>query len=230
MSFNFQEGEIILIDKPLQWTSFDVVGKLRFLMQKKYGQKFKVGHAGTLDPLATGLLVICTGNKTKEIEKFQESDKEYIATLMLGKTTPSFDLETDIDNIFPVNHITREMAEEKLKLFLGEKKQVPPLFSAKLINGRRAYKYARKGDKVELKPNTIFIKTIELLDFSMPIVKIKVICSKGTYIRALVRDIGIALGSGAHLIGLRRTASGQFNVNQADTIKSFSEKLNAIII
>lgn len=228
MSFNFQEGEILLIDKPLLWTSFDVVGRLRVLMQKKYGQKFKVGHAGTLDPMATGLLIICTGKKTKEIEKLQGCDKEYIATLELGKTTPSFDRETEVDHIYPINHITTALIEESLKNFIGTIDQIPPLFSAKFINGKRAYEYARKGHVIEMEPNKVSIKSIEILEFSSPNLKLKIVCSKGTYIRSLARDIGASLGSGAYLIGLRRTASGEFKIDEADTIESFSEKLNSL--
>jgi tRNA pseudouridine55 synthase len=230
MGYNFEQGEVICIDKPLNWTSFDVVGKLRGLLKYKFGVKFKVGHAGTLDPLATGLLIICTGKMTKQIDKIQASEKEYIATIELGKTTPSYDLETEVDNTFPVNHITRELVEEKLKLFLGEIDQVPPIFSAKFINGKRAYELAREGKKIELEANKVVIKELDIIDFQLPVLKIRVVCSKGTYIRSLAHDIGKALQSGAHLVALRRTASGQFKVEDADTIESFSEKINAISV
>ncbi len=225
--FHFTEGEVLLFDKPLDWTSFDVVRKIRstishFLKVKK----IKVGHAGTLDPKATGLLIICTGRKTKEIEKFQAGEKEYIADIFLGATTPSFDRETETDKEFPTKHITTELINEVLKQFIGKQEQIPPAFSAKRVNGQRAYKNARKGIDVELKPSLIEINEIELLNFNLPELQIRVKCGKGTYIRALARDIGQRLNSGAYLVGLRRTQIGAFNVNEAMTIDDFKIRID----
>lgn len=223
---DFIKGELILIDKPLNWTSFDVVKKIRRNIIIKLKQTgIKVGHAGTLDPLATGLMIICTGKLTKEISKYQEYHKEYIATLKLGATTPSFDLETDIDKIYPVNHINEGLINKTLKEYTGELYQIPPSFSAKFINGIRAYKYARSGKEINLKPSRIFIKEINILKFELPILKIKVICSKGTYIRSLVRDIGNSLNSGAHLIKLIRTAIGKYNLDEAISVEDFERQL-----
>ena len=223
---DFIKGELILIDKPLNWTSFDVVKKIRRNIIIKLNQTgIKVGHAGTLDPLATGLMIICTGKLTKEISKYQEYHKEYIATLKLGATTPSFDLETDIDKTYPVNHINEGLINKTLKEYTGELYQIPPSFSAKFINGIRAYKYARSGKEINLKPSRIFIKEINILKFELPILKIKVICSKGTYIRSLVRDIGNSLNSGAHLIELIRTAIGKYKLDEAISIKDFENQL-----
>ena len=186
---DFKEGEILYIDKPLKWTSFAVVNKLRYHISRKLGvKKIKVGHAGTLDPLATGVMIICTGKATKRIEEFQYHTKEYIATLQLGATTPSFDLEKEIDATYPTEHITREMVEEVLKKFIGTIEQVPPVFSACKVDGKRAYDLARKGDEVELKAKTLVIDDIELLECNLPEIKIRVVCSKGTYIRALPED------------------------------------------
>lgn len=187
--------------------------------------KLKVGHAGTLDPLASGLLIVCTGKATKKITSFQDQDKEYIAGILLGKTTPSFDLETEFDKEYSTSHISREKVEEVLKLFLGESDQVPPVYSAKYIDGKRAYEFARKGETVEMKPSKIHIHEIELVDFQIPEINIRVRCSKGTYIRSLVRDIGEKLDSGACMISLRRTAIGQHHVNNALTIEEFENKL-----
>ena len=215
---DFKEGEVLYIDKPLKWTSFAVVNKIRYHISRKLGvKKIKVGHAGTLDPLATGVMIICTGKATKRIEEFQYHTKEYIATLRLGATTPSFDLEKEIDATYPTGHITREMVEEVLKRFIGTIEQVPPVFSACKVDGKRAYDLARKGDEVELKAKTLVIDDIELLECNLPEIKIRVVCSKGTYIRALARDIGQALNSGAHLTGLIRTRVG--NVKQEDCMK-----------
>ena len=203
---NFKEGEVLYFDKPYRWTSFAVVNKIRYHISRKLGvKKIKVGHAGTLDPLATGVMIICTGKATKRIEEFQHHTKEYIATLQLGATTPSFDLEKEIDAVYPTEHITREAVEEALKKFVGTIEQIPPAFSACKIDGKRAYDLARKGDEVELKPKILVIDEIELLECNLPEIKIRVVCSKGTYIRALARDIGEALESGAHLTGLIRT-------------------------
>lgn len=206
---DFISGEILYINKPLNWTSFDLVRKLRYkLCRGLKVKKLKVGHAGTLDPLATGVMIVCTGRKTKLIESFQLQTKEYIATVRLGATTPSFDLETEIDNTYPTDHISRELVEEKLRAFIGRIEQVPPAYSACKVNGERAYNLARNGEEVELKPKVLVIDEIELLGYEPSCIKIRVVCSKGTYIRALARDIGLALGSGGHLIGLERTRVG----------------------
>ena len=212
---DFIEGEIIYIDKPLHWTSFRVVRVLRAkLCQKLKIKKLKVGHAGTLDPLATGVMILCTGKKTKQIERLQAETKEYIAQVMLGATTPSFDLETAIDAEYPTAHITKELVEEVLQQFIGTIEQVPPLFSAVKIEGRRAYDFARKNEDVELKPKLLVIDHIELISYNLPYVTIRVVCSKGTYIRALARDIGEALHSGAHLTGLTRTRVGEATIDK----------------
>lgn len=206
---DFITGEIIGIDKPLGWTSFDAVKRIRGAIQRRlHVKKFKVGHAGTLDPLATGVLIICTGRATRRIEELQNGDKEYVATIKLGATTPSFDLEKEIDAEYPWEHITREKIEEILPRFTGRIMQVPPIFSAVKVEGKRAYNLARKGKDVELKAKPLEIKEMEILDCSLPEVTLRIVCSKGTYIRALARDFGEALGSGAHLTGLRRTRVG----------------------
>lgn len=212
---DFKEGEILYFDKPLGWTSFKVVGHARYHICRYIGEKkLKVGHAGTLDPLATGVMIVCTGKATKRIEEFQGHTKEYVATIRLGATTPSFDLEHEIDATYPTEHITRQMVEDTLKQFVGSIEQVPPAFSACMVNGKRAYDLARKGQEVELKAKTLVIDEIELLEYTMPDIKVRVVCSKGTYIRALARDIGQALQSGAHLIALRRTRVGDVRVEQ----------------
>ncbi|MBU3837486.1 MAG: tRNA pseudouridine(55) synthase TruB [Candidatus Phocaeicola faecigallinarum] len=224
---DFKEGEILYIDKPLKWTSFAVVNKLRYHISRKMGvKKIKVGHAGTLDPLATGVMIICTGKATKRIEEFQYHTKEYIATLQLGATTPSFDLEKEIDATYPTEHITREMVEEVLKKFIGTIEQVPPVFSACKVDGKRAYDLARKGNEVELKAKTLVIDDIELLECNLPEIKIRVVCSKGTYIRALARDIGQALDSGAHLTGLIRTRVGDVKLEDCMKIEDFEQWLD----
>lgn len=221
------DGEILYFDKPLEWTSFDLVNKVRYMIKRKLGvKKFKIGHAGTLDPLATGVLVVCTGKATKRIEELQYQTKEYVATLRLGATTPSFDLEQEIDAEYPTEHITREMVEETLKSFLGEIQQIPPVYSAVKVNGKRAYDYARKGNEVELKPKLLVIDEIELLDCQLPYITIRVVCSKGTYIRALARDIGIALKSGAHLTSLRRTRVGDITVENCISLEEFQNMVN----
>lgn len=210
-------GEIICIDKPLGWTSFDAVKRVRgAILRRLRVKKFKVGHAGTLDPLATGVMIITTGRATKRIEELQAGVKEYVATMALGATTPSFDLETEIDATYPTDHITRELVEETLARFRGRIEQVPPAFSACKVEGKRAYQLARKGHDVELKAKTLVIDSIELLDFAPDSIRIRVACSKGTYIRALARDIGEALGSGAHLTALRRTRVGEYT--EADCV------------
>jgi tRNA pseudouridine55 synthase len=231
---DFISGEILYINKPLHWTSFNLVSKLRYKLCRQLGiKKLKVGHAGTLDPLATGVMIICTGKKTKLIESFQYQVKEYIATIRLGATTPSFDLETEIDNTFPIDHITQVLVEEKLKSFVGEIQQIPPAYSACKVNGERAYNLARNGEEVELKAKTLVIDEIELLEYSMPYIKIRVVCSKGTYIRALARDIGEALNSGGHLTGLIRTQVGDITLDkciEAEQIDEFIEnKISNII-
>lgn len=207
-------GEVFYLDKPLGWTSFDVVKRIRGKLHYRLGiKKLKVGHAGTLDPLATGVLIVCTGKMTKQIDELQAHVKEYVAEVTLGATTPSFDLETQIDATYPIDHITREQVEQVLQQqFVGSIKQVPPSYSACKVDGHRAYKMARKGKEVELKAKELVIDEIELLDYSMPKIVIRVVCSKGTYIRALARDIGEALGSGAHLTALRRTRVGGVRV------------------
>lgn len=203
------------MDKPLGWTSFDVVKRIRGKLHHRLGiKKLKVGHAGTLDPLATGVLIVCTGKMTKQIDELQAHVKEYVAEITLGATTPSFDLETPIDATYPTEHITREQVEQVLRQqFVGSIKQVPPSYSACKVDGHRAYKMARKGKEVELKAKELVIDEIELLSYSMPRIEIRVVCSKGTYIRALARDIGQALGSGAHLTALRRTRVGGVRVD-----------------
>ena len=203
------------MDKPLGWTSFDVVKRIRGKLHHRLGiKKLKVGHAGTLDPLATGVLIVCTGKMTKQIDELQAHVKEYVAEITFGATTPSFDLETPIDATYPTEHITREQVEQVLRQqFVGSIKQVPPSYSACKVDGHRAYKMARKGKEVELKAKELVIDEIELLNYSMPRIEIRVVCSKGTYIRALARDIGQALGSGAHLTALRRTRVGGVRVD-----------------
>ena len=210
---NFIDGEVLFIDKPLGWTSFDAVKRLRGAVLRRMGvKKFKVGHAGTLDPLATGVMIVCTGKATKRIEELQAGVKEYIATIALGATTPSFDLETKIDATYPTEHIDRKLVERVLEKFIGRIEQVPPAYSACKVDGKRAYTMARKGKDVELKPKVLVIDEIELLDFKPNEIKIRVVCSKGTYIRALARDIGLALESGAHLTALRRTRVGDVKI------------------
>ena len=212
---NFLAGETILVDKPYGWTSFDVVKRIRGVMLRRMGiKKMKVGHAGTLDPLATGVMIIVSGKSTKLIEQLQSGVKEYIATIALGATTPSYDLETEIDARYPTAHITRELVGEVLTKFTGRIEQVPPAFSACKIDGKRAYKMARKGDTVELKPKILVVDEIELLEYSPESITIRVVCSKGTYIRALARDIGAALGSGGHLTALRRTRVGDVTIDR----------------
>jgi tRNA pseudouridine55 synthase len=218
----FEEGQILAFDKPVYWTSFDLVNKVRIMIRSYFGiRKIKVGHAGTLDPLAGGLMILCTGRATKRIEEFRDLDKEYIATIHLGETTPSFDLETKVDGHFPTDHITRELVENSLTEFSGEIEQVPPLYSAKFIEGKRAYEYARKGVDMKLDPVRVTIKEIELLGFQMQEVKIRLVCSKGTYIRSFARDLGISLGSGAYLSALQRTAIGSFRIEEAYTLEKF---------
>ena len=221
---NFQAGEILYFDKPLHWTSFNLVAKVRSALCHKLGvRKLKVGHAGTLDPLATGVVTICTGKATKRIDELQAHTKEYVATLQLGATTPSFDLETAVDASFPTGHITEEMIRQVLTRFTGRIEQVPPAFSACKVDGHRAYDLARKGKEVQLKAKVLVIDEIELMDFSPSSMQmtIRVVCSKGTYIRALARDIGEALQSGAHLTALRRTRVGDIRVEDCMKMEDF---------
>lgn len=228
--WDFAQGEVLAFDKPLHWTSFDLVAKVRYNLCKKLGtKKLKVGHTGTLDPLATGVVIICTGKKTKLIDQLQYDVKEYIATLQLGATTPSYDMEKEVDQTYPTEHITRELIDQIIPLFRGEQWQTPPAFSAIQINGKRAYELARKGEEVELKPRLLVIDEIEVLSFyeEKMLLTIRVVCSKGTYIRALARDIGERLQSGAHLTALRRTRVGDTRVEDCYTIEQFLEKLNA---
>lgn len=223
---DYLNGQVLLVDKPLHWTSFQVVGKLRSEIRKTFDiKKIKVGHAGTLDPLATGLLVICTGKMTKQIDTFQGQIKEYTGTITLGSTTPSYDLETEIDQTFPTAHITTEIIHEATKKFIGDIQQLPPIFSALKKDGKRLYQYARAGEAVEIKPRHITILKFEITKIEGLEVNFKVVCSKGTYIRSLAHDFGKALNSGAHLSALRRTKIGEFNVNNALTIDEFIENL-----
>ncbi|MBQ9558642.1 MAG: tRNA pseudouridine(55) synthase TruB [Bacteroidaceae bacterium] len=221
---DFQEGTVLYFDKPLRWTSFNLVAKVRWLLCQHLGlKKLKVGHAGTLDPLATGVLIVCTGRATKQIDQLQAGTKEYVATLQLGATTPCFDLEKPIDHVYPTDHITRALIEEVLPRFRGRIEQVPPAFSACKVDGHRAYKLARKGEDVALKPKVLVIDELELQHFDPGLMqlRLRIVCSKGTYIRALARDIGEALQSGAHLIGLRRTRIGDIHVEQCMKIEDF---------
>lgn len=225
-NIDFQSGTILCFDKPLDWTSFDVVNKVRWMICKKLKvKKLKVGHTGTLDPKATGLVIVCTGKTTKTIETLQLEEKEYIATLKLGATTPSFDLETEEDNISSTQHITIEMVEQKLMGFIGVIDQVPPIFSAIKVNGKRAFDFARGGKELELKARKIVIKEIEVLKFDMPELILKVTCGKGTYIRSLARDLGESLDCGAYLTGLRRTRIGSAQIENAWSIENFEKNL-----
>ena len=221
----FPEGYVAVIDKPYEWTSADVVRKIKFQLRKCGYPKIKIGHAGTLDPLATGILLVCIGRATKQVEALQAEEKEYVAELMLGATTPSGDMEHEVDNTYPTEHITREMVEEALKSLTGEREQLPPLYSAKKVQGVRAYEFARAGEEIELKKALIHIYELELVEYDMPRIKIRVRCSKGTYIRSLAFEIGEALQSGAYLSSLRRTRSGGFTVEKSHTLENFMEKL-----
>lgn len=226
---NFEEGQILYFDKPLRWTSFNLVAKVRWILCHRLGvKKLKVGHAGTLDPLATGVLIVCTGKATKQIDQLQAGTKEYVATLQLGATTPCFDLEKPIDQTYPTEHITLEFVREVLPRFMGRIEQVPPAFSACKVDGHRAYKLARKGEDVPLKPKILVIDELELVNFDAEQMQLtlRIVCSKGTYIRALARDIGQALQSGAHLIALRRTRIGDVRVEQCMQIDDFESWLD----
>lgn len=236
---DYEAGEILCFDKPYRWTSFDLVGRVRWALCRSLGvKKLKVGHAGTLDPLATGVMIVCTGRATKRIDQLQAETKEYVATIALGATTPSFDLEHPIDATYPTAHITRELVEQSLQKFLGRIEQVPPAFSACKVNGKRAYKLARKGEDVELKPKILVLDEIELLSGPQPAepapdgtpllsITIRVVCSKGTYIRALARDIGLVLGSGGHLTALRRTRVGDVRVENCLNPEEFINELTS---
>ena len=221
----FPEGYVAVIDKPYEWTSADVVRKIKFQLRKCGYPKIKIGHAGTLDPLATGILLVCIGRATKQVEALQAEEKEYVAELMLGATTPSGDMEHEVDNTYPTEHITREMVEGALKSLTGEREQLPPLYSAKKVQGVRAYEFARAGEEIELKKALINIYELELVEYDMPRIKIRVRCSKGTDIRSLAFEIGEALNSGAYLTSLRRTRSGGFTVEKSHTLEDFMEKL-----
>ena len=223
---DFKEGYIAIIDKPLEWTSTDVVRKIKYALQHRLGyKKIKIGHAGTLDPLATGVLIVCIGKATKMVNDLQAEEKEYIADIELGATTPSYDLEHPIDKRYSTEHITREMIEQALRDLTGERLQAPPIYSAKKVEGVRAYEFARAGEEVELKKALINIYEMEILSLEMPHLKIRVRCSKGTYIRSLAHEIGQALDSGAHLTGLRRTRSGGFTAENGWKLENFMEKL-----
>lgn len=226
MMLNPVEGEIFYVDKPLRWTSFDVVKRIRGVLSRRTGiKKLKVGHAGTLDPLATGVMTVVTGRATKRIEELQAHTKEYVAEIRLGATTPSFDLETEVDAEYPWQHIGREQIVEALSKFVGAIKQVPPAYSACKIDGKRAYKMARKGKEVNIKAKELVIDEIELVGMQLPVITVRVVCSKGTYIRALARDIGEALGSGAHLVGLRRTRVGDIKVESCEQVDRLIDRL-----
>ncbi|MFI3324143.1 MAG: tRNA pseudouridine(55) synthase TruB [Rikenellaceae bacterium] len=225
---NFPEGYIALIDKPLRWTSTDVVRKINYALRHKGFRKIKVGHAGTLDPLATGVLLICIGKATKRVNELQAETKEYIAEVTLGATTPSYDLEHEIDKRYPTDHITREMIDTALESLSGERLQTPPIYSAKKVEGVRAYELARAGEAVEVRQALINIYSIEVVEFEMPRLTLRVRCSKGTYIRSLAMEIGEALQSGAHLSALRRTLSGGYRVEDGWQLEEFMEKLEEI--
>lgn len=226
---DFISGTVLLFDKPLDWTSFDLVNKVRTsICHTIHQKKLKVGHAGTLDPKATGLVIICTGKATKNIDLIQAEEKEYIATLKLGATTPSYDLEKEEDQFFPTEHVTRELIEEKLKNFIGEIDQVPPIFSAIRVNGKRAFDFARGGKELELSSRKITIKEITIEKFELPELVLKISCSKGTYIRSLARDLGESLECGAYLIGLIRTRIGDYTLENAWTLENFKKSLDSL--
>ena len=227
INYDFIGGEVLLFDKKLEWTSFDLVNRVRYVICREMGiKKLKVGHAGTLDPLATGLMILCTGKSTKQIESFQLGEKEYIANLKLGATTPSFDLETEEDSKADYSHVTKEQVKDVLKKFTGDIEQVPPIFSAVKVKGKRAFDYARNGEDVKLRPKKIVIKEITVEKFDLPHLTVKVVCSKGTYIRSLARDIGKELNCGGYLTGLRRTRIGEFKIEDAFSSDYFLENLN----
>jgi len=225
---DYKEGQVILMDKPLEWTSFQVVNKMRWLIKKQFGiKKIKVGHAGTLDPLATGLLIICTGKFTKKIDTYQAQEKEYTGTITLGATTPSYDLETEIDQTFDISEITSEKINKATLQFIGEIQQQPPIFSALKKEGKKLYEFARKGEEVDIPFRTVSISKFEITKIDLPNVEFRVVCSKGTYIRSLAHDFGKALGNGAHLSALRRTRIGDFSVENAIGIEEFEKSLTS---
>ena len=225
----YQEGKVLLIDKPLNWTSFQVVNKIRWLIKQQFGiKKIKVGHAGTLDPLATGLLIICTGKLTKKIETYQAQVKEYTGTITLGTTTPSYDLESEVDQTFDISGITEEDILDNTKHFIGEIQQQPPIFSALKKDGKRLYEYAREGEKVEIPKRTITVSEFEITKIDVPNIEFRAVCSKGTYIRSLAHDFGKSLNNGAHLSALRRTKIGGFSVEDAVSVLAFEEAFKAI--
>jgi tRNA pseudouridine55 synthase len=227
--FSFVEGETLLINKPLDWTSFNVVAKVRYLVKHSLGiKKLKVGHAGTLDPRATGLLIVCTGKRTKQINLYQDAEKEYTGTFLLGKTTPSFDTESEPDQEFETSHITKEMIDETVKKFIGEQEQIPPIFSAIKVNGKRAYNLARDKKEIKLEARKIIIREFEITDYSLPEIKFRVVCSKGTYIRSLAHDFGLALNSGAYLTSLCRTRIGTFLLEDAMEIEALETIIRKI--
>lgn len=219
---DFKNGQVLLIDKPLEWTSFQVVNKIRWHIRKQYNiKKIKVGHAGTLDPLASGLLILCTGKQTKKIETYQGQIKEYTGTFTIGSTTPSYDLETEIDKTFPIDHITENLLHSTTNNFIGKIQQKPPIFSAIKKEGKRLYELARAGETTEIKSREVEITEFEITNINLPNVDFRVVCSKGTYIRSLAYDFGLAINSGAHLSALRRTKIGDFSVNNALSIEEF---------
>ncbi|CAA0140847.1 tRNA pseudouridine(55) synthase TruB [Tenacibaculum maritimum] len=223
---DYKNGQVLLIDKPLEWTSFQVVNKLRWHIRKHFNiKKIKVGHAGTLDPLATGLLIICTGKQTKNINEYQGQVKEYTGTITLGATTPSYDLETEVNEIFPIDHITSNLIHNTTNTFIGKIHQKPPIFSAIKKEGKRLYELARKGETTEIKSREVEITEFEITKIDFPKVDFRVVCSKGTYIRSLAYDFGLALNSGAHLSALRRTKIGNFSTENAKSIDQFIESL-----
>lgn len=223
---DFLEGQVLLIDKPLGWSSFQAVNSLKWKIRKKFQlKKIKIGHAGTLDPLATGLLLICTGKATKTINELQGQEKEYTGTITLGGTTPSYDLETEINENFPIDHITNELIHSTTSQFIGDIEQIPPVFSALKKDGKRLYEYAREGKEVEIKKRGVTITEFEITSIELPMVQFRVVCSKGTYIRSLAQDFGKALQSGAHLSSLKRTKIGDYNVNKAITPEEFGKLL-----
>ncbi len=230
---NFYTGEILLVNKPLGWTSFQAVNKLKYGLKRHpsmfIDNKFvhlKIGHAGTLDPLATGLLIVCTGKKTKEIQKFQDLSKEYTGTFFIGATTPCYDLEKPVDKVYPTEHITQELVKEAVITFIGRQEQVPPIFSAVMVNGKRSYELARKGEEVELKAKPIEIYEFEITRLQLPELDFRIVCSKGTYIRSIARDLGLALNSGAHLTKLCRTKIGEFSLENASEPEALIQSLN----
>ena len=226
---DYKNGQVLLIDKPLNWTSFQVVNKLRWEIRQRFNiKKIKVGHAGTLDPLATGLLIICTGKQTKEIHIYQGQIKEYTGTITLGATTPSYDLETEINQTFSTEHITEDLLKETTKQFIGDIQQKPPIFSAIKKDGKRLYELARKGETTEINARTVTVSKFEITNINLPQVDFKVVCSKGTYIRSLAFDFGNALNSGAHLSALRRTKIGDFSVDKASSVDDFIKNLELV--